>query len=326
LDAADQVLFAAFTLQTNLVGANDPASLETMLGLSKTLLMEGKTQEAEKLEKQELAVWYKLGQQDMPRALENVDELAQILIAEKKDPEAERLLDTALTPAILQNPNSADLLMRRAGLRARRDQWDGAAADGLLAFQTKPDAGHYSVIGALIAKSQNFGAYEQYCKTLLSMYGTTTNYLTADDVAKACLFLPDEKVDLNAVGRLADETVVLGSRDDGAMPFLGLCKALSEYRRANYSDAADWAQKSLDNPRPEPHGYACAVLAMADWKLGKGNDAHAMLAAGEVLTPHSMPKSIVDDPGNAWLFWLYARIQLDEAEALIQGGAAGDNR
>jgi hypothetical protein len=195
----------------------------------------------------------------------------------------------------------------------------------LLAFQLKPYAGRYTVIGALIAKSRNRTAYEQYCQKLLSLYGTTTNYMTADDVARACLFLPDEKLDVNAISRLADETVVLGASDEAAMPFLEICKALSEYRRGNYREAAVWAQKSLDSPRVEAHVYACAVLAMADWKLGKENDAHAMLAAGEILTPHSMPKSAIDDPGNAWLFWLYSRIQLDEAEMLIQGKATAGN-
>jgi len=125
------------------------------------------------------------------------------------------------------------------------------------------------------------------------------------------------------VGRLADETVILGSKDEAAMPFLELCKALSEYRRGNYSEAADWSQKSLNSSRPEAHGYACAVLAMAYWKLGKDHDARTMLAAGEILTPHAMPESAINDPGNSWLFWLYARIQMDEAEKLIQGAATG---
>jgi hypothetical protein len=75
----------------------------------------------------------------------------------------------------------------------------------------------------------------------------------------------------------------------------------------------------------EAHVFACALLAMADRKLGRENDAHAMLAAGEILTPRSMPKSAIDDPGNAWLFWLYSRIQMDEAEMPIQGKATTGN-
>lgn len=325
-DAADQVLSTALSMQTNVMGANDPGSLETMLALSKTLQSEGKLQQAENLERQELAIWYKRSEQDMPRAMENVSELAQILIQEKKDSDAEQLLDTTLTPAVLRKPDSAGLLMLRASLKARRGQWQDAGADALLSFRLQRHVGWgYSVIGALIAKSQNRTAYEQFCGQLLSTYGTTTNYMTADDVAKSCLFLPDEKLDLNTISRLADETVVLGSKDQAAMPFLETCKALSEYRRGNYNEAADWAQKSLNGQRPEAQAYACAVLAMADWKLHKESEAHAMLAAGEILTPHSMPESAIGDPGNSWLFWLYARIQMDEAEELIHGEATAGN-
>ena len=326
LDAADQVLSTALSMQTSLMGANDPGSLETMLALSKTLQMEGKLPEAENLERQELAIWYKRSEQDMPRALENVSELAQILMAEKKDQDAEQLLDTALTPAVLRKPGSADLLMLRAGLEARRGRWQDAGADASLAFQVRPEVGGgYAVMGALIAKSGNRAAYERYCQQILSMYGTTTNYLTADDVAKACLFLPNAKLDLNTISRLADETVILGFGNEAAMPFLETCKALSEYRRGNYTEAADWAQKSLNGPRQESHAYACAVMAMADWKLRKENDARTMLSAGEILTPRLMPESAVDDTGDSWLFWLYARIQMDEAESVIQGGATAGN-
>ncbi len=42
-----------------------------------------------------------------------------------------------------------------------------------------------------------------------------------------------------------------------------------------------------------------------------------MLAAGEALAPRTMPASVAQDPGTAWLVWLYGRIQLEEAEALI---------
>jgi hypothetical protein len=61
---------------------------------------------------------------------------------------------------------------------------------------------------------------------------------------------------------------------------------------------------------------------MANWRLGKLDDARAMLAKGDVLAPRSMPAGIAEDPGNEWQAWLYARLQLDEAAALIQSGPA----
>ena len=46
---------------------------------------------------------------------------------------------------------------------------------------------------------------------------------------------------------------------------------------------------------------------------------------GKSWPPPSMPKSAIEDPGTLWLFWLYARFPMDEAENLIQGGATAGN-
>jgi hypothetical protein len=56
---------------------------------------------------------------------------------------------------------------------------------------------------------------------------------------------------------------------------------------------------------------------MAYWKLEKKEEARTMLAKGESLAPREMPARVAEDSGDAWLAWLFARIQLDEAAALI---------
>jgi hypothetical protein len=104
------------------------------------------------------------------------------------------------------------------------------------------------------------------------------------------------------------------------MPFFEIDKALSEYRLGHFAEAAKWAQKALDSPREEANWQASGVLAMADWRLGKNVDARAMLAKGNNWAPSIMPEKIADDSGGTWLSWLFARIQLDEATALISPG------
>ena len=42
------------------------------------------------------------------------------------------------------------------------------------------------------------------------------------------------------------------------------------------------------------------------------------------LNEGDMPASIADDPSNAWLAWLFARVQLDEATALVSGVKSAD--
>ncbi len=210
------------------------------------------------------------------------------------------------------------MLAMKAGIEARRGQWEQAAADAAKSLDYQPMGSfRYTMVAALYLKTRNRSAYEQFCKKLLLEFRDTDNIFIADQVAKACLFLPASVVDLNAVAHLADIAVTLGANDVGAMPFFQVCKGLSEYRLGHFAQAAEWAQSSLDSPRKDAHPHAYGVLALADWQLGKKEEARAMLAAGEELTPREMPARIAEDPGTGWLIWLFARIQLDEAEALI---------
>jgi hypothetical protein len=214
---------------------------------------------------------------------------------------------------------SADLLSLKAGIEGRRGEWQKASVDAVRAFENQPlSSGRYSMVAAVLIKAQELSYYDQFCKRILARFADTTNIFIADQVAKACLFRPSSALDLNLLGRLANTAVTLGAGNEGAMPFFEVCKALSEYRLGHFREAAEWARKSVDGPRKEAQEHAYGVLAMADWQLGRKDEARAMLAQGEKLAPRIMPASVTEDTGDAWLQWLFARIQLDEATALIE--------
>ena len=99
-----------------------------------------------------------------------------------------------------------------------------------------------------------------------------------------------------------------------------LSGATEEYRLGHFAAAIDWAQKPLQTKSSGAYGPAYAVLAMAHWQLGEKDDARALLAKGNVLDPRELPVRVIEDSGNAWLAWLFARVELDEAELLIQPG------
>ena len=256
--------------------------------------------------------------------------LADIVEADGKAKEADRMRSQALAlfekpgsaAALLSSDEQGSLLALKAGIEARRGQWQQAAADAARSLEYQSSANfRYTMVAALYLKTGNRSAYEQFCKKLFLEFRDTTHIFIADQVAKACLFLPASEVDLNTLGRLADTAVTLGARDEGAMPFFSTCKALSEYRLGRFAEAAEWAQKALNSPRKDAHPHAYGVLALADWRLGKADEARAALAVGETLAPRVMPARIAEDPGTDWLVWLFARIQLDEAQALIKPGA-----
>jgi hypothetical protein len=86
----------------------------------------------------------------------------------------------------------------------------------------------------------------------------------------------------------------------------------------HFSEAAVWAEKSLKTTQPFAQAKGCAVLAMAQWQLGQKDAARITLAKGDSLAPAILPNQKSVDLGEPWVAWLFARILLDQADALIQ--------
>jgi len=326
LKEARMVSSAAITIQRKMFGENSPEVLRSLRNLASTFEDQRKPEEAEAIYREVLAGWRKRGESEGPQGLYALESIARVLMKQKKSGEAEQLLDEALTPALVQKPSSAKLLDQRVKLKTCRGQWKQAAGDAALVFEYRPtDHTRYPVLAALLIKTQNHAAYEKLRTKLLLAWSETNNYYVADQVAKACLFLPYSEADSKLINHLADLPVTSGTENEAAIPYFQNLKALSEYRQGHYSDAIDWGQKALSWPRNPVHPYASAILAMAYWKLEKKEEARAMLAQGDLLAPREMPPSVAENPGDSWLAWLYARIQLDEASALIHPASAADN-
>jgi serine/threonine protein kinase/Tfp pilus assembly protein PilF len=322
LREARMVSSAAITMQRKMFGENSPEVLKSLRNLASTFETRKKYREAEVTYREALDGWRKRNEGESVQGLYALESVARVLLAQKKSGEAEQLLDEALTPALVQQSSSAKLLNLRVKLKARRGQWQQAADDAALAFEYRPsDQKRYPVVAALLAKTQNRAAYEKLRAKLLETWSETNNFFVADHVAKACLFLPCSEADLETIGRLADLPVTFGTGDKGAMPYFQICKALSEYRQGHYAQAVEWGQKTLDSPVTASHAHASAIVAMAYWKMDGKEEARAMLAKGDLLAPREMPARVAEDTGDAWLAWLYARIQLDEAAALIRSNS-----
>jgi len=120
---------------------------------------------------------------------------------------------------------------------------------------------------------------------------------------------------------------VTAGKDDWLMPYFEVSKALSEYRQGHFADAVVWAQKAIkrsDVLYLRAHAYA--VLAMAHWRLGEKVTGQEMLAKGNALAPIIYPVHEAENKADAWSGWIFARISLDEATALIESPAAAQGR
>jgi tetratricopeptide (TPR) repeat protein len=326
LKEARMVSSAAITMQRKMFGENSPEVLKSLRNLASTFEKQEKWPEAEATYRLALDGWRKRKESEGVQGLYALESIARVLIRQKKSAEAEQLLDETLTPALVQKSSSAKLLAQRVKLKAGRGQWKQAADDAALVLEYRPtDHMRYPVLAALLLKTQDHAAYEKLRSRLLASWSETNSFSVADQVAKACLFLPYSEADAKLIGHLADLPITNGASNQGALPYFQALKALSEHRQGHYSDAVQWGQEALSWPRNAVHPYASAILAMAYWKMGKKEEARAMLAKGDLLAPREMPASVAENPGDAWLAWLYARIHLDEASALIQPASATDN-
>ncbi len=325
LNEAHSFLSAALSMQLKLLGDDNMWTLDTKRSLGLTFEAEGKWAEAEEMHREALASWRARGDAEIPQGLAELESLTHVLAAEKKYEDAERLLNESLTPAFVKQPASSGLLNIGVDINARLGRWPEAAADAAQAHENQPmDSNHFSELAALLVKTHNRPAYELLRRQLLQAFTNTSDIYAADQVAKASLFLPASQADLLAISNLADLTVTLGAKDEGAMPYFAVSKALSDYRLGHFTEAVEWAQKPLNTKSAGAYGPAYAVLAMSDWELGEKDGARAMLAKGDALVPGNYPARYAEDPGSEWAAWLFARDELDEAEALIQPAATGD--
>jgi tetratricopeptide (TPR) repeat protein len=141
-------------------------------------------------------------------------------------------------------------------------------------------------------------------------------------MAGDCLLVPDSGLDFRLVDELASRAVSLGD-NEGALAYFQACKALSEYRQRRFAEAVAWVEKSLESTEALAKAKSYAVLAMAQWQLGKKDAAQVALAKGNELAPN-LSTGGAADLGDSWVAWLFARIALDEAAALFQPSAAPD--
>ncbi|HEX4263321.1 MAG TPA: tetratricopeptide repeat protein [Verrucomicrobiae bacterium] len=313
------VLKAALSLQRRLLGDEHPDVLASRRSLSAILQKEGSWAEMEELHRQALE-----GQPKVPGALDpktifDIVGLFRALREQNKLEAAEQFLAETLTPAILSDPASAEILKERVDFMGRLGRWHEAEADVIRCIEFQPDD-HYSylLLATLLVVTHNRPAYDELSRKILVNFANTTNSYTAERMTVACLLTPNPVVDLSLVDKLTDTAMTKGSKDSGASPFFQLAKAMLSYRLGRFADALTWAEKARDRTPAYNNARAYAILALAHWQLEHQVEARGMLAKGETLAPPKFPEFVAGNSNDSWVAWLISRIVLGEAEGLIQ--------
>jgi hypothetical protein len=241
----------------------------------------------------------------------------------------EQFLAEVLTPEFLKLPACCTLVARRLDLMGRQGKWSEAADANATLMQHQPAEYFWAYnMAALSAKAHDRPAYEQLCKKIPAAFIGTTNPYIACRIAEGCLLLPNSGADPRSVEQLAIKALTLGNKDVG-IGYFQACKALSEFREGRFAQAVEWAQQARTNSEVFASAEGCAVLAMAQWRLGLMDAARDTLSEGNKLAPEISSGHPVE-LGDLWLDWLVARILLNEATELIANestpGAKSNNQ
>jgi eukaryotic-like serine/threonine-protein kinase len=301
-------------------GIEERQSMFTLRKLGLALEAARNWPEAESVYREALTISRKKGDED-PEALVDLERVVRVLTAEKKFVEAQQLLDKMLTPAFVAKPASVSLLVLRVNVMGRRGRWREAAGDAALALENQlTEHYRYHTLAALLAMAGDRPAYEQVCKRLVTKFADSTNPYVSERIAQDYLLLPNSGADLALMDKLADKAVTAGSGTED-LPYFQACKAMSQYRLGNFSEAIAWGEKSAKSSTGFARAKAYAILAMAHSQLGQRNEALVAVGNGDALAPAFSPEKGADDLGESWVAWVMARVSLDEATKLIQAGS-----
>jgi tetratricopeptide (TPR) repeat protein len=290
---------------------------------------EGKLDEAEARAREALDLSGKLpgaGGASQAAMIGPVGVLVSILLAQHKDREAEQLLADLLKSTPEGGPQRVGLLGVRSSFFARCRRWDEALADLGKVGELEPsdeDAPFQSAV--LLLERGDRENYRARCQKLVASFRDANAPGPLGKTAEACLLGAETRADSEPAAQLADQALTLG-KNSYRLHDLEMIKGLAEYRMGQFEKAIDWVGKSIGQPTmvmgPRPDAAAYLVMAMAQHRLGRPEEARASLAKGADIVNTKLLKRENATLDENWIDWIIADILLREARALIGSSPA----
>jgi serine/threonine protein kinase len=173
---------------------------------------------------------------------------------------------------------------------------------------------------ALELRAGDLDQYRSVCRTMIERFGNSNVPHIAERTAKTCSLAPDAVDDPLRVVTLADRALK-GTEQHGYRWFYEMAKAMAEYRAGHADAAVEWVTRV--NPRIERglpwDATMFSVLAMAQYRLGKHEEADDALDKAEQILTDKMPDMNRSQilRANNWHDWLHAQFLYREAEELL---------
>jgi WD40 repeat protein len=184
-----------------------------------------------------------------------------------------------LTHVLKENPNNAELLLRRGTCLAQAGRWTNAEADfnSALRLGIDPLSAKWQLVRAQLACNQTLGV-QLHCRDLLKAYSDVRDAFSANLVAWTCSLLADPKLDPQAIIQLAERAVSIDPKNALYSKTLGA----AHYRARDFPTAIS-ILTPLQKSRPE----ALVFLAMAHACNGDSLKANELLREAEIWSQNN---------------------------------------
>jgi tetratricopeptide (TPR) repeat protein len=255
---------------------------------------------------------------------------AAFLISQGKTEEADQMVDklSELKPSL-----EAESVLRSLGdWHALKGQWAQAAKRFNLLLEADQKDNSWTITedllkaGPIQIELGNMQGYERFRRAAIARYTGATDPVFAERTLKISLLLPADEPLIKSLEPLSEVSASSMNAVEGQDPIMTswrcISLALMAYRQ-NYTPTAKvWCQRCLSYSESNSCRIATAhiIQAMACDQLGEVETARLELVQGRDLTTAQFAKGLGAGTGTDgyWFDWLFARILLREAEALIE--------
>jgi tetratricopeptide (TPR) repeat protein len=225
-----------------------------------------------------------------------------------------------LQEAVRLDPNNWQAHYDVGSAYAFGGQWTKAAAAFERAVELNPGCLWSSYRWATLCLYTNERKeYRRACGAMLDRFGETKELLIADCTAKACSLAPEFASDAKQVMRLAD-LAMTGTENEPARKWYEITKGLVDYRAGRFGPAAEVIVRSAPSTEGlHRDALAFSILAMAQHRLGKGEEARMALSNAQAIIATKLPKAEGGETfSDDWHDWLHCQILCREAEGLLK--------
>ncbi len=273
-------------------------------------------------------------QTELRRQAEDREKITQarLLVNQEKFDEADRLIRAV--PVTQPTSEGAAAFRSLGEWHAFHRRWkDAADRFATLLNIDELDGWDISTLdclryGTALIEAGDRDGYARFRQAAINRFVHTTNSVAAERVIKISLLLP---ADTTLIARLEPLEAVAtkafreaDDRDADAAFFAAwrsVSLALLEYRRGDHVKATDWCHRCLAADDDNPARNATARVLLAD-SCTRRDEASENLALGRKAIDNQFRIGADLDPGSReqgfWFDWVFARILLGEATALVE--------